>query len=189
MKRVACVLVAISLLGLARPAQGAIIGYEAIDLTDLLPGEDLWQYRYFAGDATFAANQGFSVYFDVGSYASLQSAPVNPDWDVLTVQPDSALPDGGLYDALALVPDASIADPFVVTFVWLGGAGAPGAQQWTLNQWDDAGIDFVGYLGAGQTTPFTEPAPVPEPSTFLLVSTAGAGLMLRMRRRRQSQCG
>jgi hypothetical protein len=188
MKRAACVLIAICLLGFARPAQGAVIGYEAIDLTDLLPGEDLWQYRYFVDEATFAANQGFSVYFDVGLYSSLQSALVSPDWDVLTVQPDSALPDGGLYDALALVPDASIADPFVVSFVWLGGAGAPGPQRWTLNQWDDAGIGFVGYLGAGQTAAFTEPAPVPEPSTLLLVSTASAGLMLKMRRRRQSRC-
>lgn len=188
LRRLALVWVTVATLttGMARSADAATIGFEALDLVDLVAGEDLWEYRYFVSDFTFQADQGFSIYFDTGLYRDLQDPPplVNDAWDVISIQPEAALPDPGFYDALALQDGASPATPFVLGFTWLGGAMAPGSQRWTVNQFDASG-NLVGFLDEGQTIPRTDPAPVPEPSTLLLMS-GGAGCLAWIRRRRNS---
>jgi hypothetical protein len=178
MRRVLIVVSVMCLLGFARPAQATVISFEATNLLDQVAGEDLWLYRYFVSGRTFKEDQGFSVYFDTTLY-DLESdqnpdPQVNRDWNVLILDTDLGLPDGGIYDALALVDNASLKYPFAVTFVWLG-TGAPGSQPFTINQFDaDSNISF---LEEGRTTP------VPEPSTLLLISTAVAVLGARRRRR------
>jgi len=141
------------------------ISYEATDLTDTTPGEDLWQYTYTVGGFEFDTDYGFTIFFDYQLYADLEDPPpsVNLEWDSIVWQPDSGLPDDGVYDALALVDVASLADPFTVSFVWLG-TGAPGAQF------------FDVYDSSFNTVESGQSAPVPEPGTILLVGSGLIGL-------------
>jgi hypothetical protein len=181
LRRLVVVLVTAAALTMltAPPAHATIIEFEALDVIDLIAGEDLWEYRYFVSDFSFQIGQGFSVYFDTALYRHLQDPlpRVNSDWDVLPIQPDPVLPDGGWYDAAALVDGASLANAFVVGFTWLGGAAPPGSQRFTVNQFDAAG-NLIGYLDQGQTIPRT----VPEPSTLLLMSIGALGIAWHRRR-------
>lgn len=162
-------------LCVAAPARATTILYQAVDLPDA-GGGDLWLYRYFVSDRAFEADQGFSVGFALGEYADLEDPPpaVGLDWDILALQPDAGIPDDGLYDALALVDSASLAQAFEISFVWLG-AGEPGSQPFAVNQFD-AGGGFVALLETGFTQPF-----VPEPGVAAL---AALGLALALARRR-----
>jgi len=168
---------------LAAPrAEATIIEFRAVDLADQVAGEDLWMYDYFVSDFTFEAGQGFSTYFDPLLYANLQAAPrAGADWDPIAIQPDTALPSFGFYDALALANGAGLDDPFTVSFVWLGGAGsAPGSQEFTVNQFDSAGN--VSFLETGLTVAQGSAA-VPEPATGVIFGL-GAAMAYRLRRRR-----
>jgi hypothetical protein len=108
-------------------AHAISILYEATDLADTTPGDDLWMYSYYVSD--FDIDYGFTVFFELGLYDLLDPfpPPPNSDWDPITWDPDLSIPDDGAYDALSLVDNASLADPFTVSFVWLG-SGTPGAQ-------------------------------------------------------------
>jgi len=162
------------------PAQAITIFYQATDLADAVPGEDLWQYSYTVTDFVFPMNWGFSIFFALGLYEDLEDPPpvVNADWDVLSIQPDPNLPDDGFYDALALVDNASLADTFLVSFTWLGG-GTPGSQPFTVNEFDEQGVCLQCPFLTGETVPVGQT--VPEPSTVVLVGTGllGIGRLIR----------
>lgn len=183
-------LVTLTLAALARPekAEALTIRFESLDIGDVTPGEDLRQIRYHVtGDVNgspLQANQGFAIGFGLALYRDLQDPPpaVNADWDVLVLQPDPAIPDDGAYDALALNDDPSLADPFVLTFVWLG-AGAPGSQPFAVNQFDAAG-NLVAVLQVGQTEPLARA--VPEPVTSALIG-AGVVALVSVRRLRSAR--
>lgn len=110
-------------------ASATSIRFESVDLPDTTSGEDLWQYQYRVADFTFDAAFGFSIFFDHSLYRALDSGPVAPSgsWDVIALQPDANLPDDGIYDALSLTNSASLAEEFVISFVWLG-LEPPGSQ-------------------------------------------------------------
>lgn len=158
-------------LCVAASAQATQIEFTSIDLADTTAGEDLWLYEYRVSDYNFPANFGFSIYFDLGSYGAIvdvSPTSAGPDWEVLTLQPDEAIPADGLYDALALVDNASLAAAFRVSFVWFGGVGvAPGIQPFEINQFDSLG-GLLGVVETGTTSP------VPEPNTAMLL---GLGLV------------
>lgn len=148
-------------LGWAPSAAATTIVYEATDLTDIVMGEDLWKYTYYV---SAFAGAGFTVLFDYQRYTSLESPPpvVNGDWDPITFQPDPLFPDDGAYDAFALSSTPSLADPFEVSFVWLG-PGLPGDQP------------FVVYNQSFQTIESGQTA-VPDPSTGMLLAVGLIGL-------------
>jgi len=172
----AALFVAVS-FGHPAPANAApIIEFTTVDLSDPFPGEDLWQYAYTVSGFTFNVDQGFSVYFDPNLYSDLVAGSAPPDWDILTIQPDPVLGDDGSYGALATVNLASLANPFVVTFQWLGGASGPGSQPFTIDEFDESGA--YTELDSGVTR-----RAIPEPATLLLLAPA---LAYAMRRRRTS---
>lgn len=147
------------------------IRYQAIDLADVVAGEDLWRYAYTVS-GSFDAFYSFEILFDAQAFASLESAPAAPntDWLVSAVQPVPAIPVDGVYSALALVANASLASPFEVAFVW-NGPGLPGAQPFNVLD------DTFGLVESATTIP------IPEPRIYGLM---GAGLLLlalRLRRR------
>jgi len=160
------------------PAEATTILFAATDLPDTTPGEDLWQYTYHVSNVIFQTNVGFSLSFDRTLYRNLEEPPpvVNADWQTQVFQPDLALPADGLYDALALVDGASLADPFPVRFLWLGGRGTtPGAQPFEVDAFDAQGT-LIRTIETGSTTAPGQMASVLEPGTLFLLSTGLLGI-------------
>ena len=178
MSKAVCTLCAIGLclIVLAFPgsAQATTIQFTATDLNDALgPGGDLWQYSYVVSGFTFPMNDDFGIFFSPSLYRDLENPPPPvTDWDILTLQPDPALPADGLYDAFAMVDNASLTNPFTVSFVWLGGSGTtPGSQPFTITEFDAQG-NVLRVVETGQTT-----SAVPEPGTFVFLVTGLVGLL------------
>ena len=160
-------------LGSPELAIGMTIRYEAVDLPDSVPGEDLWQYHYSVSGASLLSGQGFDVYFALsdgflfGDLVAPQSAP-SSDWDVLAIQPDAGLAADGLFDVVALVDDPSPGAEFLSTFIWRG-TGTPGSQPFEVFD------EQLVVTESGTTTP------VPEPATIGLVLMAVIGFGIRLR--------
>ena len=155
------------------PVQAALIQYQAIDLPDTTPGQDIWQYHYTVSDYTFAANTGFTLYFDPTLYANLQDPPpvVNNDWDILLTQPAPLFSDEGSYDALALASFPSLSDTFSLTFIW-SGLQTPGSQAFEIYD------ENFNVIASGQTQ--LKLSTVPAPSAFWLL-LSGVGLLAQVR--------
>lgn len=114
-------------------AHAVTISATATNLTDTTPGQDLWQIQYTVSNLSITTGQGFSIFFDFTLYGNLQSPPqsANTGWNLLSVQPDELLESDGFFDALAMQDAPSLANPFTLTFVWLG-TGTPGMQPFTV---------------------------------------------------------
>ncbi|MBX3670122.1 MAG: hypothetical protein KF778_17105 [Rhodocyclaceae bacterium] len=147
----------------------ASIQFTPVDLPNVTPGFDLWQYEYSVS-GNFVAFGGFNLLFSPTLYAQLENPPpaINADWFASTLEPDPGLPADGLYSATALIGSPSLADKFIVSFVWLGN-GTPGAQPFEV--FDDS----FNITESGRTR--TPGQPVPEPGTLGLL--AGALLLAR----------
>jgi len=165
-------------------AKAVVIQYTVHDL-----GLGRWEYAYYLSDATFNQFQGFQTDFDYNSYAALNAFPPAPngDWGPITFDPDPGLFANGIYDAISFVSNASLLDPFVVSFDW-SGVGQPGAQTFRVYSCDDeycsGGITFgpsgmtVARNGGGGG-----PIPVPEPWSPLMfgIGLLGMAWMRRFR--------
>lgn len=147
----------------------ATITYKAVDLPDLVVGEDLWQYDYRITNFAFNINQGFTIYFDENFYKNLDISfhTVNSDWDVLLFQPDLNIPAAGAYDAIALVDNASLGDFFSIDFVFTG-SGSPTSQPFDIYQTDSQGL-FLGLLESDFTIALINSIPEPNPLPLILI--------------------
>ncbi len=164
----------IGLLISVSPSHATTIQFLATDLTNTIPGEDLWRYDYRVDNRAFVMDEGFFIEFDYNIYSNLQFPPpvVNSDWDPQVTQPDLILMDNGIYDALALIDIPSLTDLFSVIFVWSGGAAAPGSQPFTI--YDTA----FNPVETGVTTPAV---PIPAPTPAVLIAFGLFGLAARRR--------
>ena len=52
-------------------APAATITFNAANLADTTPGQDLWQYSYTVSGVTFGNGEGFSISFDRTLFTSL----------------------------------------------------------------------------------------------------------------------
>jgi len=150
------------------------ISYAALNLADVNMGEDLWRYTYTVTGDSFATGTGFAIDFETSLFVlpELQQTAPNSDWDVWTYT-SSYDPEFAVYDAYALVDNASLANQFSVDFVWAGGAEGPGAQYFVVYNQNDGTV-----LQHGMT------APVPVPAAVWLLGSglaalAGSGLRKR----------
>lgn len=136
---------------------GASLMYQAVDLADVIVGQDLWRYDYALEGTGLLAGQGLTIFFDYQNYASLQSPPPGvAGWDILAVQPDTLLSSAGFFDALALGNVGNLSGvTFSIEFVWLG-QGVPGAQPFSFY---DSTNGFAQIAG-GQTSAVPEPAAI-----------------------------
>ncbi len=181
LRRLTTMALLLAAMAWAGRAEAITIQFQATDLADTVVGEDRWRYDYVVSDILFAADEGFSVYFDLSLYAALDTAPgaAGADWDLLALQPDPVLPSDGVFDALALVGAASLALPFPVEFNWLGGPGtSPGSQAFDVYALDPLGA-FV-LLDSGRTRPA---GAVPEPGVTALLVLGGWAVAAAARRR------
>ena len=146
-----------------------------------------WQYDYHMSGFDLTTGQVITVNFDL-NYCS-EITPVNyltgSDWYILALQPDSALPADGSYNALALVDAPSYLEPFSVQFNWLNAAAAPGAQSFDLFDAEQVG-GGIDILFSGMTVLRGGPdvPAVPEPASGLLL-LGGLGLLAGAARLRQ----
>ncbi len=160
-----------------------------IEYTALNQGSGAWQYSYYLSGNTFNQYQGFQIYFDFNLYSNLDvfpSAP-NADWGLVTYNPSALFSINGVYDAIALVNNPSLTDPFVISFDW-SGVGQPSAQDFALYACEDvlcstgvtfgqAGTTVVKNSGGG-----SNPNPIPEPFTLILIALGLLGIVFVRRR-------
>jgi hypothetical protein len=138
----------------ASEAQAIAIQFDTKNVTG-----DVWQYDYFITGFSFDDSQALLIDFDSYLYADLQDTPPPPNADWSTQTFPTSVPTPGVvgdlvpgsFVAVPLVNGASLADPFTVTFTWLG-TGTPGSQAFTVYD-----ADFVPIV-TGQTSPVPEPA-------------------------------
>lgn len=164
-------MVMLLVVGITAKGNATTISYSATDLTDVTEGKDLWEYSYHVTGHAFAADTGFTIYFDLGLHDRLNASPSAPntDWDVIAWDPDPLLPDDGAYDAYALVDNASLTGMFSISFVWLGGGTGPGSQFFEVyDGFTWSVLDSGNTTLAGSATP----SPVPLSPTLWLFGSA-----------------
>jgi len=163
-------LVCLGLL-LGGKAQAATLQYQAVDLPDLVIGQDLWRYDYRV-TGSFETFGGLNLLYEPATYLALADPQPSPsaNWDVSVVQPDAALAAPGLFIATRLTDTAALNEPLSVQFVWLG-SGRPGAQPFEVF---NATFDITQN---GFTTA------VPEPETYALLVLGLLAMGLRLSRR------
>jgi PEP-CTERM motif len=159
-------------------AHAASVSYQATNLADLVPGQDLWQLDYTV-QGPFEAFASINLLFEADRYAALQVAGMVPpgSLDTLLSPADVQLGVDGqlILSALKPLPDA-FTSQVSVRLVWLG-QGSPGSQRF---EW--LGPDFD--IQASGLIPLT--SPVPEPTSLALAMTgAGLGLAWGARARRR----
>jgi len=149
------------------------ITYEASD-----QGGGVWQGSYRVVDYIFDKDYGFNIVFDYGLYKDISPVSHGGDWDVITWNPQlltGGVEQAGAYDALALVNHASLTDPFVVQFHWLGGAGtAPGPQVFEVHNASTWTALTSGTIPAPGSA---VPVPVGQPLAILLLICGLTGLL------------
>jgi len=164
------------LIFLAGTAQAAIISYKVTNLPDTTVGEDLWQVSFTVSDYSFNPNFGFQIFFDYGNFKNITPVSTSGGWDAIAFDPDLilGLSADGVYDAMALLDNASLATPFVVNFTWLG-TEIPEIHY--LKIYDD---NFA-VVESGQIVVQIESISAPGPSTILLIVAVILGMLIRNR--------
>ncbi len=164
---------AAALVALSAVSTNAItIEYQATNLADTTPGQDLWRYTYKISGYAFQANEGLDIYFAQNLYGALSNPqPQGQQWYAGTstvIQPNGT---PQIYDVLTIVSNPSMDVVFSVDFVWLGGANTPGSQPFDVYRSSQTGGLDVFQEGRTQT------ASVPEAGSSLLLASLAFGAL------------
>lgn len=149
---------------------GLILQYGTSNAGSTPGGDPIYRFTYFLSGGSLNADQELEIRFDPALYGSLSNASAGAGFDVALFQPNNPPGSTGIYSALAIVNNPSLATPFLTDAVYLG-QGAPEPQLFFINQYDASGGFTV--VTNGTTVPAGTQG-VPEPSTL---ATTGALLI------------
>lgn len=157
-------------------ANATIINYSATAL-----GGTHWRFDYSIHNDTLGKElDEFTIFFDENLFANLSNATGPSGWDLLLIQPDTAIPSAGFIDGLMTgggIAIGEILGSFSLTFDYLG-SGSPGSQQFSI-------VDPTSFneLDRGMTRLSSPPGVLPLPDTLPLMLT-GLGALAYWRQRR-----
>ena len=146
---------------------GLILQYETSNVGSTPTGDPIFRFTYFLSGGSLNAGDELEIDFDPALYGELSNASAGAGFDVALFQTNNPPGSTGVYSALAIVNNPSLATPFMTDAVYLG-QGTPAPQPVFINQYDASGM-----LTSSTAIP-TETQGVPEPSTL---ATTGALLV------------
>jgi hypothetical protein len=162
------------LLGIASGgASAATVDFEVTSL-----GGNEYRYSYSFTGFALTENEEIDIRFNPALFGALSNGAAPPDFDLLVLQPNNPPGAFGDYSLLALIDNPSMDGSFTIDVVYLG-AGTPGAQPYSINQYDATGT-LTSTTPGGVTV---DASAVPEPATFVLVGGAVLAVsLIRIRR-------
>ena len=175
--------VALAALGFPWPARAVSIVFQVVDLPDSAPGQDRQRYVYALDEFPLPEGSGLSIFFDVSLFSDLSLAvtPANADFDIALLQPDPAIPDEGIFDAVALRSAPTALGPFAVDFTFANPGGSPGSQPFVVFDPTFTVVMTGQTVAAGDAT-----APIPEPISIALFAAGALTVAPAIHRRRRS---
>lgn len=144
-------------------------------------GGNLYRDNYVLSGVTFQANEALDISFDPSLYGSLSNGVAPSGFSVTLLQPNNPPGDSGDFIALAQADNSSGSEAFSVQFMYLG-AGQPGIQPVSLNQFDQNGV-FQYAVDTPGVASQVQSSQAPEPATFTLIGISFLAHTLRRRYR------
>ncbi len=146
------------------PANATLITYEKNHISG-----NTWEYAYSVNnDSLSLPIENFAIIFEEGLYENINAISSPLGWDILTLQPDSFLPDDGIYDALALsapgIAPGNTLGGFVVQFDFLG-TTLPETQNFQVIE-----PSLFSLIDSGSTQANNITVPAPPVALLLLIS-------------------
>ena len=163
-------LFAAALLTVGNLHAGLILQYEVSNVGSSPMGDPIYRFSYSLSGGTLNTDQELEIDFDPALYGELSNASAGAGFDVALFQPNNPPGSTGIYSALAIVNNPSLATPFLTDAVYLG-QGTPAPQPFFINQYDASGGFTV--VSEGTAIP-VETQGIPEPAT---AATTGAILV------------
>jgi len=122
-----------------------------------------YRYEYYLQDLALLPNQELDILFPSDRYLDLSNGLAGePEFDLILFQPNNPPGTAGVFSAF--LPEGclpSLPMTFSVDF-WYAREGLPGAQEFSVNQFDSGGT-FLNVVLSGVTS---QQAEVPEPGYF-----------------------
>lgn len=140
-------------------------------------------YTYFLEGFDLKMDQEIDILFLPDQFGALLDGVAGDGFGLILFQPNNPPGTPGDYSAIALLDSPPLTGLFSVTFRFLG-AGTPGSQPYSINQYDQNG-NFIGQIDSGFTVTAPDTSPTPEPGNLAVVALLlAAGGVWQTRRHR-----